>query len=337
MKKYVFLAAIVAAALIAGCESLAYYRQAIGGHLNLMAAARPIDAWLADPQTSPELRKRLETAVRIREFASRELRLPSNASYGSYADIGRPYVVWNVFAAAEFSVEPKQECFPFTGCVGYRGFYSEHDARRHAEKLRVQGYDVHVGGVPAYSTLGWFDDPLVSTFIQYPDTQLARLVFHELAHQVTYAKNDTTFNESFAVAVEEEGVRRWLQAEGRAADLEAFRASQARKRQFAARVQQTRERLAAIYAAGSSREAMLEQKRAEFDRLRADYGAIIPPEPSNAFLVSIALYTELVPAFERLLAESGSLEKFYERVRKLAASGRSSRDPSFTTAASPRV
>jgi predicted aminopeptidase len=337
MKKYVLLAAIVAAALIAGCESLAYYRQAIGGHLNLMAAARPIDAWLADPATPPELRKRLETAVRIREFASRELRLPSNASYGSYADIGRPYVVWNVFAAGELSVAPKQECFPFTGCVGYRGFYSEHDARRHAAKLRAQGYDVHVGGVPAYSTLGWFDDPLVSTFIQYPDTQLARLVFHELAHQVAYARDDTTFNESFAVAVEEEGVRRWLQAEGRTADLESFRASQARKRQFAARVQQTRERLAVIYAAGSSREAMLEQKRAEFDRLRADYGAIVPAEPSNAFLVSIALYTELVPAFERLLAESGSLEKFYERVRKLAASGPSSRDPLFTTAASPRA
>jgi predicted aminopeptidase len=337
MKSYVFLAAIVAAALTAGCESLAYYRQAIGGHLNLMAAARPIDAWLADPATSPELRKRLQTALRIREFASRELRLPANASYGSYADIGRPYVVWNVFAAAEFSVEPKQECFPFTGCVGYRGFYSEHDARRHAEKLRAQGYDVHIGGVSAYSTLGWFDDPLLSTFIQYPDTQLARLVFHELAHQVAYAKDDTTFNESFAVAVEEEGVRRWLQAEGRTVDLESFRASQARKRLFAARVQQTRERLAVIYAAGTSREAMLEQKRAEFDRLRADFGAIIPAEPSNAFLVSVALYTELVPAFERLLAESGSLEKFYERVRKLAASRPSSRDPMFTTAASRRA
>jgi predicted aminopeptidase len=314
----------LAAALVVGCESLAYYTQAVGGHLRVLARARPLDELLADPSTDAALKQRLETARRIREFASRELGLPDNESYASYADLNRPYVVWNVFAAPEFSVEPKKECFPFTGCVSYRGFYSEEQARRHGEKLRSQGFDVHVGGVPAYSTLGWSNDPLLSTFIRYPDAQLARLVFHELAHQVVYAKDDTTFNESFAVAVEEEGVRRWLEAEGRTAELAAFRATQERRREFAGRVSQTRERLAAVYAMNLSREELAEHKRGEWARLRAAYPGL-PAEPNNAFLASIAVYTELVPAFQRVLAESGSLEAFYKRVKQLAKSERSQR------------
>jgi len=318
--------AVLLLSLVVGCQALSYYTQAIGGHLKVMAKARPLEEVIADPATAPELKARLETARRVREFATRRLGLPDNASYLSYAELDRPYVVWNVFAAPEFSVEPKPECFPFTGCVSYRGFYSEADARRHAEGLRGQGYDVYVGGVPAYSTLGWFDDPLLSSFIRYPDAQLARLVFHELAHQVAYAKDDTTFNESFAVVVEEEGVRRWLAAEGRSGELEAFRAAQVRKREFAARVAETRERLAAVYRSGLPREQILERKRAELERLRAAYPGI-SFEPNNAFLASIAVYTELVPAFERLLAESGSLEAFYGRVKKLAATERSSRDP----------
>jgi predicted aminopeptidase len=313
--------------LLTGCETLSYYRQAIGGHLHIMSAARPVREWLADPATPAELRQRLQAAQAIREFASRSLGLPDNGSYRSYADIGRPYVVWNVFAAPQFSVDPKLECFPFTGCVSYRGFFSEEDARRHAGGLRDAGFDVHVGGVAAYSTLGWFDDPLLSTFIRYPDAQLARLVFHELAHQLVYAKNDTTFNESFAVVVEEAGVTRWLESTGRAEDLERFRVAQSRRRDFAARIKQTRERLRSIYASGAPKEAMLEQKRGEFDRLRASFGAAVPAEPNNAFLLAIALYNELVPGFERVLAESGSLEKFYARVRELAATERSSRDP----------
>ena len=173
--------ALLAAALLSGCESIAFYAQAIGGQLGVMRSARPLESWLADPQTSPQLRARLETARRIREFASRELKLPDNKSYLAYADLERPFVVWNVFAAPELSVEPKAECFPFTGCVSYRGFYAEDDARRHAEKLRAQGYDAYVGGVPAYSTLGWSDDPLLSTFIRYGDAQLARGEFTDAA------------------------------------------------------------------------------------------------------------------------------------------------------------
>jgi predicted aminopeptidase len=308
--------------LIAGCQSLAYYSQAIGGHLRVLSKARPVDDWLADPATPPELKQRLQTARRIREFASSSLKLPDNRSYLAYADLERPFVVYNVFAAPELSVEAKRECFPFTGCVSYRGFYSEQDARDHAEKLRAQGFDVYVGGVPAYSTLGWSDDPLLSTFIRYDDAQLARLLFHELAHQVAYAKNDTTFNESFAVAVEEEGVKRWLQAEGRPAELARFRAVQARKRELAARVAEVRERLELVYRSSLPREAQLEQKRAEWQRLRLSFPGI-PAEPNNAFLASIAVYTELVPAFERLLAASGGdLEDFYARVRQLAKSGK---------------
>lgn len=316
------LLAVLALVLCAGCESLSYYGQAIGGHLRLMAAARPIDAWLTDPATPPDLKARLAVAQRIRQFASKELHLPDNGSYLSYADLNRRFAVWNVFAVPEFSVEPKAECFPFTGCVAYRGFYSEEQARRHAAKLRAEGYDVYMGGVLAYSTLGWFDDPLLSTFIRYPDSQVARLVFHELAHQVVYAKDDTTFNESFAVVVEEEGVRRWLEAEGRRAELAAFQEAQARKRELAARVKETRERLKMIYASGLSREQMLEQKRGEFARLRAAFPQFVPAEPNNGFLVSIALYNELVPPLERLLAESAGLDDFYARARRLAADGR---------------
>ena len=236
-----------------------------------------------------------------------------------------PYVVWNVYAAAEFSVAAKQECFPFAGCVSYRGFFSEADAQRHAEGLRKQGYDVYVGGVAAYSTLGWFDDPLLSTFIGFSDTQLARLVFHELAHQKVYAKSDTAFNESFAVTVEEEGVRRWLEAGAAAPSLP----SSAPASCASASSPRACGRRASAWLRSTPRAArrrtLAAQKRGEFDRLRADYPAIVPAEPNNAFLVSIALYTEMVPAFERLLAAcNGDLSEFYRRADKIGALPRTS-------------
>jgi predicted aminopeptidase len=315
MKKLLFLLLVFAA----GCESLSYYSQAICGQLGLINSARPVETWLADPATPPELRGRLQVARSIREFATLQLALPANGSFASYAELDRPYPVWNVYAAPRFSVDAKRECFPFTGCVAYRGFFSEDEARRHAAKLREEGYDVFLGGVPAYSTLGWFDDPLLSTFIEYTDTQLGRLLFHELAHQLVYAKNDTAFNESFAVVVEEEGVRRWLDAAGRGAELEKFKALQSRRREFAARIKEARERLRTIYASSLTREQMLEQKKGEFDRLRAEYGKVIPADANNGFLVSIALYTELVPALQRELAASrGDLAEFYSRAGQLA-------------------
>ena len=318
---------VLLALALGGCETTAYYTQAIGGHLKMLAAARPVESWLADPATPPPLRERLKMARQMREYASRELGLPENGSYTSYAELNRPFAVWNVYAAPEFSVEPKKDCFPFTGCVSYRGFFSEDAARRHAAKLRGEGFDVFVGGVVAYSTLGYFDDPLLSTFIRFPDAQLARLIFHELAHQRVYVRDDTTFNESFAVVVEEEGVKRWLEAQGRSADLAAFAAGQQRRRAFAARVQETRDRLAVIYASNLPREAMLEQKRGEFERLRADYPNVVPKDANNAYLISVALYTELVPAFERLLAaEKGDLQRFYAKVSELAKLPKDTRD-----------
>ena len=316
MRRLLFLSLL----LLAGCETLSYYSQAIRGQLGLAGAARPVPAWLADPATPPDLRQRLETAQRIRDFASRNLALPDNGSYASYAELGRPYAVWNVYAAPRFSVDAKQECFPFAGCVSYRGFFSEEDARRHAARLREEGNDVYLGGVPAYSTLGWFDDPLLSTFIRYPDVQLARLMFHELAHQRVYVKGDTTFNESFAVTVEEEGVRRWLEAEGRGGELEALRAARLRRQEFALRVAQTRERLSQVYQNEAAEQEKLKRKAEEWEKLRRDYPNSVPAEPNNAYLVSIALYTQLVPEFERLLAGcGGDLKQFYSRVEALGA------------------
>ncbi len=205
---------------LSGCTTLGYYAQAVGGHLEVMRLAAPVEERLREPDTPEPLRAKLARALAIREFASRELALPDNGSYRRYADLGQPFVVWNVVAAPEFSVEPLESCFPFAGCVSYRGYYSEEAARAYAAALAEKGYDVHVGGVPAYSTLGWFDDPLLSTFIHYPEAELARIVFHELAHQVVYVKGDTMFNESFASTVEEEGVRRWLEREGTLAQRE---------------------------------------------------------------------------------------------------------------------
>jgi predicted aminopeptidase len=321
------LVVIAAALLVSGCESMRYYAQAIGGQISVMRAARPIDAWLADAATPQDLRDRLQLARGIRAFASKELALPDNGSYTSYADLGRPYVVWNVYAAPVFSTDARKECFPFVGCVSYRGFFSEADARRHAEKLRAAGNDVFVGGVPAFSTLGWFDDPLLSTYIRYPEAQLARLLFHELSHQVVYARDDTTFNESFAVTVEEQGVRRWLRSLGREAEFEAFQKVQQRRRQLAARVEELRKQLEAVYRSDAPADEKLRLKAEAFAKLRTDYAGIVPAEPNNAFLVSIAVYTELVPAFERLLAEKGGdLPAFYKRVRELGAMDKSARD-----------
>jgi predicted aminopeptidase len=313
----------LSALLLAGCETLTYYGQATGGHLALMGRAQPLEQLHADPATPPALKARLELAAQIRDFATRELALPEDGAYRSYADLGRPYAVWNVVAAPEFSLEPLLSCFPVAGCVSYRGYYDHEAAERHAGGLRAAGHDVVVYGVPAYSTLGWFDDPLLSTFIDYPDAELARFVFHELAHRVVYVKDDTAFNESFAAAVEREGVRRWLAARGRAAELGEWRAREARVRDLHARIAASRERLAALYRSGLPPAAMREKKRAELDALRpvlAQYPGFAGQAPNNALLAAFAAYADLVPAFEKLLAEArGDLPAFYARVRALAA------------------
>lgn len=321
------LISVLAAFVLSGCETLAYYAQAVSGQVSLMASTRTVEAMLADKATAPALRERLVLARSIRDYASRELKLPDNGSYRSYADIGRPYAVWNVVAAPEFALAPLQSCFPVAGCVSYRGFFAQAGAERHAAELRAGGYDVHVYGVPAYSTLGRLDDPLLSSFIRFPDAELARLMFHELTHQVAYVKDDSTFNESFAVAVEREGLRRWLLATGRG--LADWLAAEARNKELVVEIQQARARLEQLYRSRIAVEAMRERKQQELAALRQKLsGRLKDVVPNNAFLASFATYTELVNEFEYILKENnGDLERFYAQVKRYAASAPSNRGP----------
>jgi len=331
---------LVSLALLQGCAAVEYYAQAIGGHLDVVSRAVAIDERLRDPVTPPPLREKLRRAMEIRDFASRELGLPDNGSYRRYADLERPYVVWNVFAAPEFSVRPMESCFPIAGCVSYRGYYHESDAKAYAETLKARDYDVYIGGVPAYSTLGWFDDPVLNTFIRYPDAEMARLIFHELAHQVTYVKNDTVFNESFAVAVEEEGVRRWLAHHGTVEQGAAHATLRQRRREFIALVQSYREKLAAFYGEPLTLEQKRDGKARLFADMMADYGRLkvqwggfagfdrmLAAGPNNALLASVTAYSELVPAFRALLAgKGGDLAAFYAEVKELARRDKAARD-----------
>jgi predicted aminopeptidase len=325
------LASLAAVVCLTGCETLAYYAQAVGGQVSLMTGARSVETLLADKTTPQPLRERLELARSIRNYASRELKLPDNGSYRSYAQLDRPFAVWNVVSAPEFDLKAVQSCFPVAGCVAYRGFFDRAEADRYAAGQRAAGYDVFVYGVPAYSTLGKFDDPLLSTFIRYPDAELARLLFHELAHQVAYVKDDSTFNESFAVAVEREGVRRWLAATGRTAMLEAFLETQKRGAEFRAVLDQSRARLQVLYRSRIAPEAMRERKRMELETLKpvlAKYPMFANAEPNNGLLASFATYTELLSTFEGLLEEEGwDLPRFYARVKAYAANAPSNRGP----------
>jgi predicted aminopeptidase len=310
---------------------MSYYMQAAGGHLSIISRAQKVDKLIADPSTPQPLRERLQLAREIRDYASKDLKLPDNGSYRSYAALDRPYAVWNVVAAPEFDLKAVQSCFPVAGCVSYRGFFDRAEADRHAAGLRAGGYDVLVYGVPAYSTLGRTDDPLLSTFIRYQDAELARLIFHELAHQVAYAKDDSTFNESFAVVVEREGVRRWLAGTGREKLMQGFLDNQKRLAGLREQFDQARARLQVIYRSRIAPEAMRERKRAEMEALKpalAPFPIFAGAEPNNAVLAAFATYTELVAEFEFMLKENnGDLERFYAQVRRYAANEPSNRGP----------
>lgn len=317
---------------LAGCSSLQYYFQSISGQMDIWRRERPIEEILADADISVPLKRKLSTVLEIRDFATRELALPDNPSYRSYADLKRDFVAWNVFAAPEFSVRPVRWCFLFVGCVSYRGYFSEAEARRYADGLARKGYDVHVGGVAAYSTLGYFSDPVLSTVMSYSRPRLARLIFHELAHQVVYTNGDTAFNESFAVAVEREGVRRWLEQHGSEQDREAYALGTARRAEFLELVMTYHGRLKALYASGEPPGEMRRRKQALFDEMQHDYRALkarwggfagydrwFEEGLNNARIASVAVYTQHVPAFEALLAQSGGdMRVFYARVRELA-------------------
>ncbi len=335
------------ATCLTACSTLGYYGQSIGGHLSLLSKQEPIHELLQGRQTETELKSRLALVQTLRDFASEELLLPDNDSYRSYADIGRPYVVWAVVAAEEFSLQPRTWCFPGAGCVSYRGYFSELDAREFAESLAADGYDVHVGGVAAYSTLGWFDDPLPSTVIRWADYEIAGLVFHELAHQVAYVKDDSAFNEAFAVTVEREGLRRWLEARNAQTSLKAYRQAQQVEDEFLDLVFATRVGLREIYQAPLSDEEkrrhktrIFEQMRIAYQTLNARWGGDGPYDKrfagdlNNARIVAVVTYHDLVPGFQALLAqEGGDLEAFYAAVKELGRLSREDRRQRLNTLA----
>jgi predicted aminopeptidase len=342
---------VLAACLVqAGCGTL-YVAQAAKGQLQLMQARRPIEKLLRDPKTDPALRRRLETVREARAFAVRELGLPNNRSYTSYADLRREYVTWSVVATPEFSVTAREWCFPIVGCVAYRGYFRESAAQKFATRLRLRGYDTVVGGVPAYSTLGRFDDPILSTMMSYGDDELAGIMFHELSHQVVYIPDDTAFNEAFAVTVERAGLARWLAARGRAESLEQHLRRRALQAEGMAIVRRHREALQALYASGLPPEQMRARKAEVFTRLVAEVRArdaragiqsglaqALDGPPNNARLASVATYYDCVPGFERLLSrQQGDLPRFYAAVRGLAKLPRDARRAQLCTEAADAV
>lgn len=335
MQRLLTLALVVL--LGAGCASsttgVGYYWQSVTGHLSLMKAARPVDEWLADEAAQATLKQRLENARRIRQFAVNELALPDNASYNRYADLKRRAAVYNVVAAPVLSLKLETWCFPVAGCVGYRGYFSEADARAFANSLDKQ-LEVNVYPVIAYSTLGWMNwaggDPLLNTFITYPEGELARIIFHELAHQVVYVQNDTAFNESFATTVERLGGTRWLnQSTDRArADYATF---DNRRRAFRALTRATREGLKATYDSADLTDSEKLQRKAivmndfssRYAELKSGWNGYAGYDPfvaraNNASFAAQAAYDEWVPAFEALFEREGrDFARFYDAVREL--------------------
>jgi predicted aminopeptidase len=320
-----------------GCGVL-YVAQAARGQWQVMHARQPFDKVIASGTTAPALRDRLTEVRAARDFASRELGLPDNGSYRSYADLKRPYVVWNVVAAPEFSVNPQRWCFPIAGCVAYRGYFKEEKARSFAGSLEEEGFDTYVGGVTAYSTLGKFKDPVLNTMLGYGDDELAAIIFHELSHQLVYVPNDSGFNEAFATAVEQAGLERWLKVRGREADLGRFKARRERQQQIIALFIGARVKLAALYRTRLAPDAMRARKAEIFktlDEQIADLEKRLGVRSSyrktekglnNAYLASIATYYDCVPGFERLLAsKDGNLPKFYDAVRELTKKTREER------------
>ena len=332
------LLAATTVCVTSGCSALGYYAQSIGGHLAIVRAARPVPDWLADEQTPAVLKEQLALSQRIRDYAVRELKLPDNASYRRYADLQRGAAVWNVVAAPELSLKLRTWCFPVVGCVGYRGYYARADADAFAAALRTEGMEVSVYGVPAYSTLGLlpgaaFADPLLSTFIDYPQGELARLIFHELAHQIAFAKGDTVFNESFATAVERIGSARWLADFGDASHRDEQARIEARRSDFRDLTARYRAEFEALYASTASDATKRAAKQALLTRLRADH-AILKRErwggysgydgwfarANNAAFGVLAAYHELVPNFERLFErEDRDFTRFHAEVKRLAA------------------
>jgi predicted aminopeptidase len=340
---------------MSGCQTLSFYGQAIKGQYGIVAHQQRIEKLLADPLTAPPLRAKLQLVQSLRAFAEKDLKLPVDGHYQRYVDVHRPFVVWNVEAAPEFSLEPKAWWYPLVGSLEYRGYFSERSARTYAARMQKKGYDVYVGGVTAYSTLGWFKDPVLNTFVFDPEPDLAETIFHELGHQRVFASGDTDFNEAFATTVGQEGARRWLRAKGDQNAFEQYQAQLRRTRQFAHLLMRTRGRLETLYGDMRTEEGKLkavktprgvppEQLRREkqdlLDRLQREYVQLksqwggdteydewFAHPVNNAQLNSVAAYYDLVPGFESLLQQNGGdLAKFYEAADRLAREPKTERD-----------
>ncbi|WP_246173934.1 aminopeptidase [Pandoraea terrigena] len=315
---------------LAGCGQVGYYAQSINGHFTVLHEAQPVSDLLADSSIAPQLRTRLIEAEQIRSYAVSALSEPDNGSYRSYADLKRPFVVYNVFAAPTLSLKLRESCLLVVGCVEYRGYYSRESAEAYADELHREGWETFVAGIPAYSTLGYFDDPLLNTFIYLPRAEVARMIFHELAHQILFVRGDTAFNESFAVTVETVGVRRWLTAHPDAAmEYERYDAHRRRFRQL---VDGYRKRLETLYDSSQtdaqkmvSKDALFASMRADYERLKTSWGGYkgfdlwFASHLNNAKIGSFATYNQWVPAFMALLAEEhDDLPAFYAAVKTLS-------------------
>ena len=328
--------------LLSACSAMQtvdYYWQSAAGQFDVMSRARSIHDVIEETDDAA-LKVRLARIHGMREFASRELGLPANGSYTRYSDLGRPFVTWNVFATPELSLTPRRWCFPIAGCVNYRGYFREAEANDEAARLKSDGEDVYIGGVPAYSTLGYFDDPILSSFVRWPETDIARLIFHELSHQLIYVPGDTVFNESFASAVEEIGLMRWLLAEHNPELVSQMERTQRQRAMFKQLVRDTRTRLVSIYASRIPAAQKRKQKVEAFAEMKTAYDEAKVKDPglggyerwfaavpNNASLSAIALYTDRVPAFREVLREQGDdLGRFYARVRQIAALPKPERD-----------
>jgi predicted aminopeptidase len=345
----IMIAIIFIAFGVTGCSNLGYYWRNTQGHLALMNAAKPVKDLLSEEALPAPLKARLELSQRVRAFASDELKLPSNASYTRYADLKRSAVVWNVVAAPLYSLQLKTWCFAVVGCVSYRGYYTEAAAKEEAERVKAEGYEVNVYGVPAYSTLGYLNwaggDPLLSTFIMYPEGELARMIFHELAHQVLYVKDDTTFNESFATAVERLGGQQWLEKNGSVQARTEYAQFDQRRREFRAFTLRARERLQQVYkqnrplpgkeSASSAinfvanaelekqKQQALQAMRDDYAQLKASWGGFAGYDgwvsrANNASLGAVAAYDDLVPQFEAVFAKKEqNWTSFYEAIQSI--------------------
>ena len=313
--------------LLSGCETLHFYSQGVQGQVEILRKSQPNSKVIASPETPEALKKKLILAEELCDFASKELALPGDSAYHKYADLGRKHVVFVLYAAPEFSLEPKTWRYPVVGELDYRGYFSEEDGLAYARQLEADGYEVYLGGTNAYSTLGFFHDPLLNTFIDYPEIDLAETIFHELTHRRIFKSGDTTFNESLANVVQEEGVRKYLRTTGRKTELADYEERLVRRRDFYNEIAVTRGQLTRLYASGATEEAMREEKKLILGKLKLRARALqnrwgtkalegwLSLDLTNAHLLALITYNSEMPKFRKMFEESGrDFERFFEEV-----------------------